>query len=253
MDNVHACRPWALWAALALVANGCLADTEVPTQAKRPSPWTGFYVGADVGQARQTHAASCVAGTWNCQDIPITTPMQRAEGRTVGGHAGYNWHLASGYMWGVEGGVSGMDADATAIFPTVGQYKSSETQYGSLKTAQARVGWTFPVGLVYLSAGVAWGKVSTTFINRYDNGNIINDPNGYLLVRQTLRGSVLGVGMERALSDRWSVNVSYSRVKFRPYQFDVSTQINGGLAQGWAAVRVDPSLHLVKVGVNYRF
>jgi len=64
---------------------------------------------------------------------------------------------------------------------------------------------------------------------------------------------VLGVGIERALNERWSVNVSYSRVKFSAFQFDVSTQVNGGQAQGWAAVRVDPSLELFKVGVNYRF
>jgi len=182
MNRIHACRTWALMAPLALVANGCLADGGVPADAKRASPWAGFYIGGNAGHARQTDAAMCVSGTWNCQDLPITTAMQQASGSTVGGHAGYNWHLASGYVWGVEGAVSGVDADATAVFPTVGQYKSSDTQYGSLKTAQALLGREFPVGLVYLSAGVAWAQVSSTFINRYDNGNIINDPNGYLRV-----------------------------------------------------------------------
>lgn len=253
MHSTHVGKPGVLLAILALMANGCLADTEVAGTTKRPSPWAGFYVGAEVGHAAQADAASCVGGTWNCQDLPITTAMQRAQGSTAGGHAGYNWHTASGYVWGVEGGVAGMDVDDTAIFPTVGQYKSSDTQYGSLKTALARLGREFPLGLVYLTAGVAWAQVSTTFINRYDNGNIINDPNGYLRVQQSLRGTVLGVGIERALNERWSVSVAYSRVKFRPYQFDISTQINGGLAQGWASVRVDPSLELFKVGLNYRF
>jgi opacity protein-like surface antigen len=236
---------------LSISANANATETEVGISKK--NNWSGVYIGLDGSHATQAEATECISGTWNCSGIPIANPMQKASGSTYGAHIGYNWKIQANYILGVEASVQRPHISGAAIFPTVGQYKSSETKYDSLKTLQLRAGRVLGDSLIYLSGGLAWTRLTTTFTNRYDNGDIINFPNGFLSASNSARGHVFGVGAEHALTESLSLSAEFSRMYFSSHQFDVSTQINGGVAQNWAYVKVNPNLNIAKLSVNYRY
>lgn len=236
---------------IALFSIAAQAEGELANSPKRG--WDGWYIGLDASVANQTDAAECVSGTWNCKDIPINNPMQKAMGSTQGLHVGYNWEIEPTYIFGLELGVQKPSLNGSAVFPTDGQYKSAETTYESLQTAQMRLGREFDNNLLYVTGGVAWARLQTRFINRYNNGNIINDPNGYLENTTTTRGYIFGFGIEHAFTDNLSIGCELSQTYLQAIQFDVSTQINAGEAQNWIFEKVNPNLTLLKFAVNYRF
>lgn len=215
--------------------------------------WSGMYIGLNLGHGSQLRATECISGTWDCNGIPIANPMQKASGDVYGGHIGYNWTIQKNYIIGFEANVFRPRISGAATFPTIGQYKSSETKYDTLKTLQLRVGRDFGETLVYLGGGLTRTKLETTFINRYDNGDVINYPNGYLSTRNAAKGHLLGIGAEHALTESISLSAELARVRFPSHEFDISTQINAGAAQNWAFEKVNPSLTLVKFAVNYRY
>ncbi len=244
-------------AAIVLFFSGLAASlpahaTETQHASFKKTNWSGVYIGLNIGQGSQTHSTECISGTWDCSVLPISNPMQKASGNFYGGHIGYNWKIHANYILGIEANVFRPHINGAATFPTVGQYKSSETKYDTLKTLQLRLGRDFGESLIYLSGGLAWTKLETTFANRYNNGEIINDPNGFLSHRNTSRGHVLGIGAEHALNGSMSLSAELARARFPSHQFDISTQINGGIAQGWAFEKVNPGLTLFKIAVNYR-
>lgn len=232
-------------------ANG--TENMTDSGASKRDRWSGFYLGIDGIHAKQSDAAECISGTWDCSGIPITNPMQKASGSGHGAHLGFNLKLQTHYVLGLEASVQRKPIDGAAMFPTVGQYKSSETTFDGLKTLRLRAGRELGDSLIYLTGGLAWSKLTTVFTNRYENGDIINFPNGYLSDSNSIRGHVAGIGLERAITKSLSWRSELSWIHFPAHAFDVSTQINGGLAQNWAYVKVNPNLRMAKLSISYRF
>ena len=105
-------------------------------------------------------------------------------------------------------------------------------------TVRGRIGYAFGTWLPYVTGGLAWGH---THVNVNDgSGQRISAPD------DTRPGWTAGAGVEFAVSGNWSAKLEYDYIDLSRRTYDLS-------AFGLPAVNVDPSVHLVKLGLNYRF
>jgi outer membrane immunogenic protein len=62
-------------------------------------------------------------------------------------------------------------------------------------------------------------------------------------------GWLIGAGFEQALSRSWSAKVEYNYMDFGQDRLN----FRGGVFQGTAPFDIDQQVHVVKLGINYRF
>ena len=105
-------------------------------------------------------------------------------------------------------------------------------------TVRGRIGYAFGTVLPYATAGFAWGH---TRVNVNDaGGSVVSSPG------QNHVGWTAGAGVEFAVSGNWSAKVEYGYIDLARRRYDLS-------AFGLPGVDVDPGIHQVKSGLNYRF
>lgn len=202
-------------AAADLGGRGKIADPFPAEGVPSPFSWAGFYVGAHAGYG------------WS--DIEwqqaAFADSHDGEGVLAGGQIGYN--LQSGRL------VYGIEADATASWMEGGN-GCCDHSVEALYSARARAGlssydnrWLF-----YLTGGAAWADVD------YRAGG-----GGH---SDTHFGWVAGGGVERALTQNLT-----TRVEYLYYDFDSVSAPAGTLGGG--VTELDPSLHTVRLGLNFKF
>lgn len=235
---------------LAAASSPAGAEDGLPTR----TDWSGLYVGAHLGgglsltDVKDPFGASLYGDT------------VRSPGPLAGGQIGYNWQVGRGIL-GLEADASWADLFGTeTCFAYSGFYVSANcrSQVDALGTLAARFGWLVNPDadtMLYGKAGIAWrnGKVDAE----------TNDDPGYPATSAsgTRWGWMLGAGVERALSARWSVNAEYDYLSFAKAGF--SSPI-GSFQPAPApdptnlitvlptATSASQDAHLFKVGVNYR-
>jgi len=191
--------------------------------------WSGFYLGAHVGYGD----AAFGPGTNPLPQQAVFFP-HTVTGLLGGYQAGYNWQLANRVVLGIE-------ADATFTSPqdvpalTAAPFHSSLDYTGTLR---GRVGYAFGLWMPYLTGGFAWGH-SHIRINDAD-GNVLSTPGQYHT------GWTVGAGAEFALSGNWRAKLEYDYVDLARRSYDLGEF-------GLAPVSIDPSVHLLKFGLNYHF
>ena len=144
----------------------------------RPSIWSGFYIGANIGGG---------AGTVSSKDASDTI----GAGGAIGGvHGGYNWQRGN-FVFGAEADfdVSGMRGSKTY---TDGEVAAHFRNLGSIR---GRLGYSFNNLLVYGTAGYGWTNVNLTAANAFAKGSVSNTDGGF----------VYGGGLEYKLSRNLSV------------------------------------------------
>ena len=190
--------------------------------------WSGAYVGFHFGYG---------GGSFGPATIPLPSQgelLRHSVTGIIGGYqAGFNVQYANRLVLGFEG-------DVTFIAPhddpsiTLTPY---HTTYNYFATARARAGIALGPVLPYVTGGVAFSQPKV----------IINDENGDPFTSKTLLhvGWVAGVGVEFAMTGNWTGKVEYNYVGFGSRVYDL------GLVAPRSA-NVEPELHLIKVGLNYR-
>jgi len=216
-------------AAFALVATATSASADGMRRGsakdyERPFSWTGFYVGLHVG-----------AG-WSEVDWKFVgnTPSDHSgDGMFIGGQVGYNWQ-AGGIVLGIEADGSLAAIDGHAACPNPAFSCSSEANW--LASIRGRIGVT-PFGsrtLLYATGGWGWAGI--------DN-QASPAAGGFGPTSTTYSGFVAGGGIEYAASSNWSYKLEYVG-----YFLDDKISTNT-----LAPIDVDPTIHTVKLGVNYKF
>jgi high affinity Mn2+ porin len=105
-------------------------------------------------------------------------------------------------------------------------------------TVRGRAGYASGTLLAYLTGGFAWGH---SHVNINDaTGAVVSSPG------QNQLGWTAGAGLEFAVSGNWSAKLEYDYIDLARRTFDLS-------GFGLPPVNVDPNVHLVKLGLNYRF
>lgn len=227
--------------------------------------WSGFYFGAHVGGATGTATFSNTEGPSIFGD-QVTTPAFLA-----GLQLGYNFQFAPQWVAGAEFNGS--------ILSSQGQntcFQASITFVGSncrafpreVATLTGRLGYvTEPHGrtMIYGKGGVAWMRSDLQAIPNQSNSTgfaLTGDPNveGEPIHQSSSSwGWTVGVGVEYALDPKWSVNLGYDYLRFdamsiqSPGTVDITTAGNVTQMPPSGVSNVTQSLHVVRVGLNYRF
>ena len=220
------------------------------TSLAKANSWQGFYIGihaghswADVG-IRDLDAYNGAA--------PASSFGYDIDNLFGGGQLGFNFHVGSNLVLGIEGELGAPPINGGAQFPPYvgvrGPLDSLSTVDGDFYgTIAARLGFTAGAFLIYAKGGWGFVDVDVSFIDP--------DPIGAVLVSgtsasETLNGAVYGAGVEWAISRMLSLKVEY-------LHFDVGDTVTVNAVQAGGAQRrfahdID-DIDTVKVGINVRF
>jgi outer membrane immunogenic protein len=212
---------------------------------KAPPPatmfnWTGFYIGVHAG-----------AG-WGLMEDTFTTATLRSinqhsmVGFLGGAQVGVNYQVGS-WVLGAEAQFSWSDLDGTNTCEPGAPVAllNCHTKADWLGTAAARLGFAFDRTMVFVKGGGAWVH------DKYDMTSFTT-PFTNIHVDDTRYGWMFGTGVEHALLGNWSAKVEYDYLDFGTHtpSFPGLAAIVIGLNE---AVPIRQRIHLVKVGLNYRF
>ena len=196
----------------------------------RPFSWTGFYVGLHVGYG------------WNDQDwqfdtSPVSTDHD-GDGIFGGGQIGYNWQTGT-IVFGIEADAAWASIDGDKICPNGANNCEHEVNW--LASIRGRLGTTVfnPMTLLYATAGWGWADID------YGTPNLGIGPSGSF--SKTHSGFVVGGGVEHAFTPNTTIKFEYIA-----YLLDDVTAPPGTLSGPFAA-DLEPTLHTVKLGVNFKF
>jgi outer membrane immunogenic protein len=193
-----ACAPAALF--LILASSASAADEK---------PWTGFYVGANVGVALGTMDLSSNTATTVHQDLFDHT----ANGSLVGLQAGANWQFKKHLVIGFEGdhSIARIGETKTLIFgpngaPGVGNEIDIETDVDYIQTIRGRIGYAAGRNLFFVTGGVSGMKHSGSSRATLNGAFAASTDSGFHT------GAVVGVGYERKFTDKMSLKGEYLRL-----------------------------------------
>jgi high affinity Mn2+ porin len=219
--------------ALALDGSAFAADTPAGMAVKAPRlqpvyDWTGFYLGGHMGYGD----GSFGPGTNALPAQGVLLPPS-PTGLIGGYQVGYNRQFGNNVVLGFEADASFSSPQDTArLMPA-----PFHTTFDYFATARGRIGYAFGALMPYVTGGVAWGR---TKLN-------LNDADGDLIASTTRDhfGWTAGAGVEFAVGGNWTAKVEYAYLDLMRQTYDLG---NAGLPN----VNVDPSVHTLKVGLNYR-
>jgi outer membrane immunogenic protein len=195
------------------------------------TPWTGCYVGANVG------------GGWSNDEFSLATSGtvhggHTSSGLAAGGQIGCDYQFASSWVVGVKGmwDWSNLKGSHTVdFFIPPSPFSTKITSFGS---ATGRLGYTVtPSTLLFGKAGVAWVENEYEFfcgVGCFDSA------------RGTRTGLDLGVGFEWMINGPWSVTLEYDHVFLGQKTFTFT-------GTGIFSENIRQSLDVVLLGLNYRF
>jgi outer membrane immunogenic protein len=233
--------------ALAVPASAADLRTRRPPPAPAPVPvvvapaftWTGFYIGGHVGWGQlegDATIADAVAG------IPAGTVFGTSQNGFLGGaQAGFNWQVSQ-LVFGIEGQISwadlGKDVTVTGGLPLTTANVSTDVNF--VATVAGRLGVAFGNLLIYGKGGVA-------FLD-WDSKVAFSGPvSGSFEKGETATGWVVGAGLEYGLTPNWSAKIEYNFLNFDAVHMPFNV---GGAG---TAIDRDLDMHVVKLGINYRF
>ena len=248
------------------------ADLPAYKAPPRPSPvmptWAGFYVGAHAGwgwgDASATASSSAPVGALpgiSSVFVPANYDVG-TDGAVFGGQIGYNWQ-AGNWVIGVEGdfsgtGMSGFQSQAVTLNPLLEFGLTGGTSFMSqdinwLASARARLGYAWGPSLLYVTGGAAWADIDY----RADA-----NPAGFLSgccafpasFGNTQSGWTVGGGFEHMITANWTVRGEYLYYSFDGATGTAPVKITNDAISSKATYAFGHlDLHVVRLGVNYKF
>ncbi|MGO9174392.1 MAG: outer membrane protein [Rhodomicrobium sp.] len=198
--------------------------------------WAGFYVGAHVGGAWGSDAATVN----DANPVDTTHPFSLdANGVFGGGQLGYNLQRGN-IVFGIEADLGGMDLSGSALNSKIVNIIPFRTNAsgGFYGDVTGRLGYAFGPVLVYGKGGFAYFDGSAK-VHVTDNASIPET------AASGFTGWTAGGGVEYSLTPAWSVKAEYLHFDFGNEQS--ATNINAECCSYDHHLTVDT----VKAGVNY--
>jgi outer membrane immunogenic protein len=204
-------------------------------------PFSGFWVGGNLDWAYYKAERTDQDGLISAGGSTISSTKSAVAGG-VGG--GWDWQCRN-RVFGVIADWSGTSAKAsTNTFPNLPgvadlSVNSKLNWYGTLRT---RGGLTVDDILIYLTGGLAYANIETTW-------NTFAPPvaNSFAF-KNTPWGFVVGVGAETMLWNRWSLKSEILYMQFQEKTFTGTVP-----AVGSFSVKNNDSLWVSRIALNYRF
>jgi outer membrane immunogenic protein len=218
----------ATLATLPLSSSALAADMPPPAPVAAVSQWTGFYIGIHGGGG--WGRSGLEDPDFNITYQPITMD---SRGALAGAQVGANWQFGS---FVIGGELDASWASIKGSVPLDNIFNGLSVQYQALATATGRVGYATGNFLGYAKGGVAWANV--------DYKTFTGTP-FTLDVDHQRTGLTAGAGVEMALLSNLSARLEYDYIYFGANSISLGTRRNPS--------NVDHELHLLKLGVNWRF
>ncbi len=242
----------ALTASVALASGAALAaDMRMPVKAPLAVPfsWTGCYVGLNAGgiSTQLRHSVEIP----NIPPTPITFESDdRATGFIGGGQIGCNYQFASNWVLGLEGDINYAETKQDSVF---GFTRNSEDVVGSLNsrlrwlsTVRGRLGPTWDRTFLYVTGGLAVGKIEASVAATTTFGLDTTYAGSY---SQTRFGGTIGAGIEHMFTDRVSGKIEYLHFDLGSVDYRVIPAV-AVLPQWNASARVIGDI--LRVGFNVK-
>jgi outer membrane immunogenic protein len=208
-----------------------------PATAMATYDWSGFYVGVYGATGHGSSGFYAASSGFDEGEFDVT-------GWLAGGQIGFNWQVGA-VVLGVEadGGFADVHGDrVSGAFPT----DRIGTSIDRIGTVAARLGYADGNALFYAKAGAAWAHNEQAFSN-------IAARVTYTTVDDTRWGWMVGAGVEYGIAPNWSLKLEYNYMDFGTAHYrDLACPLDfctDGLFDEDIAQRI----HVVKIGVNYRF
>jgi outer membrane immunogenic protein len=224
-----------------------------------PDPWTGFYVGGNVGyHMGQDNISSSVDPVgWGPAAAGIldsrSSSWLGSRGTVVGGQIGFNWQLRNiVFGWEADGEWLGGAANrqftyANAIPIADGDFMYNSSAANVVATLRPRLGVAYGNLLFYGTAGLAMGWFSNTDSFSFFNGTFLTTTPS-TTVRAGWTG---GGGIEWKFLPAWSLKVEYLYLHMGNYNTTIPSCVP--CAQGSdIAIHHNYTDNFVRVGVNWQ-
>jgi outer membrane immunogenic protein len=254
------------------------ADMTAPVVAKAPppaapayDPWTGFYIGGNVGSGlANTDVGGTNNGTFGAKAFQESFSASRSQhGPLAGGQAGINYEFAPRWVAGVEG-----DIDWSSIKGSISPCSSknaagvidclnSTGKIEDFGTIRGRFGYVFDNLLVYGTGGLAWAEDAETLAESCNGAKCPKTSNKFAFntasSTTTPWGWAAGGGMEWRVLPNWLLRVEYLHLQFN--RTSSTYNLNGTVATAAAVVPVASAANLstttnvevIRVGLSYLF
>jgi outer membrane immunogenic protein len=235
---------------LGTASQSSAADMSAPVYKAAPGliayNWTGFYAGGHIGGGWAQDDVTLAGFTPPPSDLPLGSVFNgNRDGFLGGAQIGFNWQApASPWLWGVEAQWSWTNARAAS---TLAGGVSTTTGYASTDwyaNVAARVGYTWDRSALYLKGGAAFMGAKYSATTNFGGGTFPSDT-----FSDTRTGWMVGAGFEQAFAGNWSWNVEYNYMDFGSKNFNLTTAGLGSIT----TIEADTNIHVVKLGLNYRF
>jgi outer membrane immunogenic protein len=178
------------------------------------------------------------------------TSVGKAWGGMVGGQVGYNWTRCNA-LFGVELDGSWTSAEAsTTLFSNVPDVVTGvSSRLHGLGTARGRAGVVVDNMLLYVTGGVAVGRIETTWTSNILGGI---DPPEVLRKSAWRYGWVGGFGAEWAVTDRLSVRSEALYIDLGERDYTLYSPFLSPVT-GPFNFKDSDTIWSARVGVNYKF
>jgi outer membrane immunogenic protein len=210
--------------------------------------WRGFYIGGNAGYgvARNTSSARFI----DFAGDPLETFVQSPAGGLIGAQVGYNWQYGH-WLVGLEGDLQyANQASASCVNSCIDAHSLNVDQsIRWLGTVRGRVGYVPGTSLFYMTAGLAYGGVSTSGLF----GQSANLPQAPYGASSTEVGWALGGAIETPISANWSIKAEYLFIDLGNTGHTKAVTDGG---EGFPAViEIDSRIHdhIFRAGLNYKF
>lgn len=236
--------------------------TKAPIVAVAVAPtWTGFYVGGHAGYAWADQKYSVEgAGAWNTffgfgGPTGVIAQNDRAtlkpSGFAGGLQLGYN-HQTGALVWGIEGDFTWTSLDGSQVTTVADPLGGGTLRYtyeaktNWFATIRPRLGWASSNTLLYVTGGLAFGQVESSF-RFFRSASLFNSLGS---ASTTRTGWTLGGGLEYMVTPNWTVKGEYQyidlgSVDYRTFDTTFPTFFEN--------VSMKTTIQHATVGVNYKF
>jgi outer membrane immunogenic protein len=224
--------------AIALLATSSAIAADLPVKAApvivEAPLWTAFYIGAHGGWGQgRSHLEDPSLVAFGPNPLSV-----ESSGSLAGVQIGADWQFGNLVIGGeIDGSWSSIKASVTdpAVFVQP-IFAGISLEYKALATGTGRIGYAFGNLLGYVKGGGAWANID------YRTATLGPLP---IIVNHQRTGLTAGAGLEYLVMRNLSVRAEYDYINFG------ATSMSLGCRN--VPCNVDHELHLVKLGLNWRF
>ncbi len=242
-------------AAIALLSPAAASASGLTQAIVPPSPvaatsydWSGFYVGLFGGAAENKTKSTDITGEEFGGSTPGAALSLSGKDAIWGLTSGYNFQSGA-WVYGPEIELGSLSIDKTFV---INGDDGVRTKYSNFGALTGRLGYSMDRTLIYAKGGLAIARIKNgggeyDGIGSEDSGGGWGFDGNEAGVGSSLRqGWALGVGIEHAISQKFSVKAEY-------LYSDFGNKTYGTFVSGFQPFKFHDRLHMLKIGVNYRF